>query len=651
MLDECKGDKFYEILALFSNAVLKKVLASRESSGSDRAIARRLATESMLSTSQQQSLLPLAIAHKAALVHVLRKKEEKRRRFLKFERLLNSKTENINRRIRQTKDNPQASRTAVSQKEAEVVKKQLQDNWIGEQKWLDVMLHGDQVQAENAFLGSRFDKVWRVVEAGRDLEDAAPETGLLESLQSRVSEQEARLQKWKAFHDELRNDNMRDEVLTASKASTAAQEFKFEDHLQFQLPSLKQQGEVQVVQRSTMRAEYQDVLSNMDEQLLQVSKSKPMRPKMSLTRRRTSSSVHHASPVRSRTNTRSDSTSKVHTISAWKEEVSVPKGHSLWQDAPIMPRPCVVPAAGTPGGSDATLIGYTSTLRSAMPVSNLKASPVETHIKYPEPTPPTSDPDPNIANSFPSPIVPTPLQPEQGLPSPDLTPDLSSEPPVPVVEPSPLDPEEALAEQIITSIGDATPSPVKKPQPRMSLSLVDRTRMSMARTHSFEPVPESPDLPLPPMPPPVAEVEVDRRATLLERTRLSMVAMQSRPRKSLAAKEKRKSRQSLFPVNQFDTPRTRKSFEIIEEMKSIERTPTEALFDDTVDYDRVFKSRPRIATSPVFSPGGVEASDDEEFEDGVTGIDLGDVDQDEDEDGFTKTWADSPSRRAGGDRY
>jgi hypothetical protein len=31
--------------------------------------------------------------------------------------------------------------------------------------------------------------------------------------------------------------------------------------------------------------------------------------------------------------------------------------------------------------------------------------------------------------------------------------------------------------------------------------------------------------------------------------------------------------------------------------------------------------------------------------DGVTGIDLGDVDQDDDEDGFTKTWADSPSRR------
>jgi hypothetical protein len=229
------------------------------------------------------------------------------------------------------------------------------------------------------------------------------------------------------------------------------------------------------------------------------------------------------------------------------------------------------------------------------------------------------------------------------------------------VEPPELNAEEALAEQIITSIGDATPSPVKKPQPRMSMTLIERTRMSMARTTSFEPVAESPlPLPSPELPElPTIEAEPDRRATLLERTRLSMMSMQAKPRQSLAArerKEKRRSRQSLFPVNQFDTPRTRKSFEIIEESKSTdpERTPKEALFSDEIDYDRVFKSRPRIATSPVFSPPQTndEGDYDDEDVDGVTGIDLGDVDQDEDDDGFTKSWADSPShKRAGKLKY
>jgi hypothetical protein len=165
------------------------------------------------------------------------------------------------------------------------------------------------------------------------------------------------------------------------------------------------------------------------------------------------------------------------------------------------------------------------------------------------------------------------------------------------------------------------------------------------------------------MPPPLVssiaddEERDERPSTLLERTRISMVAMQSKPRMSMAArekKEKRKSRASLFPVNQFDTPRNRKSFELLEQakMETIERTPTEVLFTDEVDYDRVFKSRPRIATSPVFSPPGGDAGeygsdgDGEGDVDGVTGIDLGDVDQDDDdEDGFTKTWNDSPSRR------
>jgi hypothetical protein len=109
MLDECKGEKFYEILAIFSNAALKKVLGARQRSVRDEAIARKIAVTPTLSAGQQQSLLPLAIAHKAALVNVLRRKEQKRRRYLEFEALLDRKTEDINRRIRKSKDTPRAN--------------------------------------------------------------------------------------------------------------------------------------------------------------------------------------------------------------------------------------------------------------------------------------------------------------------------------------------------------------------------------------------------------------------------------------------------------------------------------------------------------------------------------------------------------------
>ena len=94
-------------------------------------------------------------------------------------------------------------------------------------------------------------------------------------------------------------------------------------------------------------------------------------------------------------------------------------------------------------------------------------------------------------------------------------------------------------------------------------------------------------------------------------------------------------------MNQFDTPRGRKSIGLIEETRSGEVTPKEELFSDDVDYERIFKSRPRIATSPVFSPP--QAEDD--FDEGVTGIDLADVDQSDGEDGEGYDWENSPSKR------
>ncbi|KAL6711006.1 hypothetical protein ACN47E_006881 [Coniothyrium glycines] len=674
MLDECKGEKFYEILVLFSTAVLKKVLAERSSTPKDGALARTLATASTLPLQSQQSLLPLAIAHKVALVRVLKQKEEKRRRYLEFERLLNNKSDDNNRRIRQAKDSSRAKQSTISQKETDFIKKQLQDNWIGDQKWLDVMLHGDQVQPGDAFLGASFDKVWRMVEAGRGFEDAAPEMGLLQSLQLRVSEQATRLQKWKEFHEELQKEKSQTSTGMPAKSVATVKHFAFDSHLRYQLPPSKQHMGSSLAPRPKIGLAYQTILWDLDEELLQVSKVTVPRPAKSFNRRRTSSSEHQESTRRPRWSSKSAPIQKPYS-SVSRQESKVSGRQSRDEDIPL---PESMPPAATPADSEATLVDRTSALRHqlALPSGTGRPPFIEPTKYHTEPTPPTSDPI--LEPSSPSPLVQSQEQhePEEQydpvpMPSsPVPSPKYPSEPPIPAFAPPELNPEEVLAEQIITSIGNATPSPVKKPQKRMSLSLVERTRMSMARTTSFEPLPESPDLPIlaAPLPPPAESPDPDpnpdpdHRATLLERTRVSMLAMQSRPRKSLAAakKEKRKSRQSLFPVNQFDTPRTRKSSELIEERRSIERTPTEVLFDDTVDYDRVFKSRPRIATSPVFSPpqeggyAGEDASGDEEveYDDDITGIDLGDVDQDdEDEDGFTKTWADSPSRRAGAVRY
>ncbi|KAL5119216.1 hypothetical protein ACEQ8H_002927 [Pleosporales sp. CAS-2024a] len=663
MLDECKGEKFYEILAIFSNAALKKVLAARSSTLSDEAVARTLATAQTLSTSSQQSLLPLAIAHRAALVKLLKKKEQRRRRYLEFEALLHHKAEDIKSRIRKTKDTPRAQRAHVPQREADAIKKQLKDNWIGNQKWLDVMLHGDDVQAGEAWLGSRFDKVWRMVEHGRELQKVTPETGLLENLQLRVQEQQDRLEKWRSFHETLKEQKAEQKAEPVDKSlglPFIAKELKFDLHLQYQLPTSKQNAaQTTPVSRADIRSEYQHVLDRMRTDLEGVSSRHGCAPLL----KKQARSTGPRSPDRSRKNTRPAERPTRSTSPSRAIRPSLQSKKSSLERVPVLRPSRQSRATATPTNSEATLVGHTSALRRSAEESSCTAeSPREHEISEPDVTmnipevtqePPSSPPQAFHGSPQPSVLPPAP------------TPTLARrhEPPTPCVEPPELNAEEALAEQIVTSIGEATPSPVKKPQPRMSLSLMERTRMSMARTKSFEPVTESPlPEPSPQLPElPTIEPQGDRRATLLERTRLSMLAMESKPRRSLAPREnkdKRKSgRSSLYPVNQFDTPRTRKSFEMIEEAKSthVERTPKEVLFSDEVDYDRVFKSRPRIATSPVFSPRVENGYGDDSDPDGVTGIDLGDVDQDDDDEddgGFTQTWADSPSRmRAGKVRY
>ena len=676
MLDECKGEKFFEILALFSAAVLKKVLASQDGNRKNAPIARKLATATTLSSDAQRSLLPLAIAHKAALVNVLRRKEEKRARFAQFETTLDLKAKDINRRMRECIETPLAKKPAVPQREADAIKRSLASNWIGNQKWLSIMLHGDQVQAGDAFLSNRFDKVWDMVEHDRKLEDAAPEAGLLEDLQSRVQEQQTRLHKWKTFHSELRRNNFKN-TATEQKTPAPARSFKFDSHIQHQLPSTKQ-DESRTVQQPALRTSYLDILSNMDSELSHVSQSKPRQAFTSLRRRRTSSISTSHPPIQTRIPSNPKPTAKAPSSSTWPMEpktlVSEPKTlvreqkalfERLSSDSAVFSRRRA-PVKAITADSDATLVGQVSSLYIAAPELPVSRSTTQ-HLQpkpEPEPTPTALSQNVRAASSSPLPSEGSPV-PSQTTPSSETSPIESLVPTfgcsVPTLEAPNLSLEEALADQIITCIGNATPSPVKKPQPRMSMSLVERTRMTLSRTPSFEPMPESPDLPLAPSTvlPATSDAEFDNVTTLLERTRLSMAAMSNRPRASRAPsqeiqEQRHKSRSSLYPINKLDTLGNRNSFETIEEVRSSDKTPKEDLLSGDVDYDRVFKSRPRIATSPIFSPEKYGRDDREDADEGVydediTGIDLGDVDQsdDEDNDGFTQSWADSPSRRAG----
>ena len=110
MLDECKGERLEEVLAVFSNTVLKKVLLE-DDSDHHQAIARQLAYENFSYTGERTVLSALILAHKSSLRKNLNKKEESRSNYHDFCNLLDLNDRRIVRRYEQLKEAIEGART------------------------------------------------------------------------------------------------------------------------------------------------------------------------------------------------------------------------------------------------------------------------------------------------------------------------------------------------------------------------------------------------------------------------------------------------------------------------------------------------------------------------------------------------------------
>lgn len=95
----------------------------------------------------------------------------------------------------------------------------------------------------------------------------------------------------------------------------------------------------------------------------------------------------------------------------------------------------------------------------------------------------------------------------------------------------------------------------------------------------------------------VSNAILRRTNTLLDRTRKSMSLLPALESPVRQAVPKKQRHSQVFPVNPFEPYHKPDSVERIGAM-----TPMETLFSDDAEYSSVFKSRPKVSTSPVSSP-------------------------------------------------
>ncbi|KAI0161838.1 HAUS augmin-like complex subunit 6 N-terminus-domain-containing protein [Hypoxylon sp. FL1284] len=608
MLDECKGERFEEVLAVFSSAVLKKLVAERAlNSGTEYrpTIAENLALENRGYSGDRTALNALLLAHKVSLRSHLTKKNDARAKYRDFEELLAVKERGLVRRKEQIQAESEQSVAEVSERTQTEISRIVRTNWTGNDQWIDSLLFNDTNPRKGGLLGSSFDDVWVGVEEGKISDMEEQNTGLLEQLDSRVHLQRARLEKWNDFRKKMFGNIPQRTEDAKEKPKPKNTGLRFTAHQGLTMDQIDTKHQTPL---SEPPPQYAKLLGNMKAELEAIGK--PKIPNFS--------SFLGAARGRSVANTITHVEEPEHTV----EPIS---DISDWEDEPeVEVRP--IPKATKPLASRLYRLAPPKTSglesRGRIPkVSSIDASSEQS--KEPSQTASPELESPELTQSS-QPSLPTLARPssyrhkstKSDITHSSSTSSYRTRRDIPPVEPShtveyaesipppprSVSPTQALADEILASMSNASPSPMKKP--RHTLSLAERTRMSMTRTKSFEKEDDASQTSFPKLShsDTIEESSTNNESQvgeeyedLIARTRRSMVGFEAARQK--AQLERRRSQRKSKIVQRKDS-----YFPRLEEEVGDASIAEELMEAGEEDYEAVFKSRPRIQTSPLPSP-------------------------------------------------
>ncbi|KAI4195294.1 MAG: hypothetical protein LQ350_007275 [Teloschistes chrysophthalmus] len=563
MFDECRGEKFEDLLAFFSTIVLQKVLRSRD--GNNRSIVGKIVTAPVTYRRDQKSLLPLAIAHRGALEALLRRKALLKSRYAELKNTLDAKERELLGTIDKLAQADQAWEVeAISERAAQDIQQRFEQNWLGSTRWARSILEGDREDFGDPLLDVPFSKVWTHTENGT-LRGAAQHgsQGLLQNLTGRVRAQQDRLRHWQQVQQSLIESRPKSPIKLRSPVKGFAGNSPFRSKVMGSPLKFGHYNANGFIDGSTesqispeLKLRYRELLDLNRYPSKQNNLGSPMTP---------IPSAHH-----------------LDRYAAGMEEMTTEA-----QPDDIQSGTChVTPSATILDGST-----YCETLSrgTAEPPSRPPADHTDINDLTPVPKASRSTIGHDSATSK------TPDEQRAVLVTSALTPQ-------PAAGTSPTETsDDILAQQIIASALSSDPSPTK-PQPQ-KISLMERTRQSMAFSNTESLLPDSSTYtPVRSTTGPQKhqrEGESEGRKLglgLVERTRRSISLL---PTAASASTR----RQARYPTggSGLETPGRRRLEGLREGEGEGERengVGVVSVVGEEEDYESVFMSRPRVANSP-----------------------------------------------------
>lgn len=591
MLDECKGERLEEVLASFSTAVLKKVVTDDiVATGEHPSPALRLALENRGYREEKSDLVALTLAHRASLHRLLEDKKAAKARYEDFADFMGIKDRSVARRseqIRAKGEQPASTGKTISDEARAEMRRTVRNNWAGNERWMETLLSGDAGASKEGLLATPFDRVWRRVQQGRLAELEESGSGLLEQLDSRVRTQRERLQRWEVFRKRNFGEQPR---ASPSKPKTTTQgtkgiNFGFGAHEAMHLGRMSPSKDTLGIRPPSMDEHYSGLVQGLEEELNSMRQDRA--DPLEFLKRWEPDEDNH---VRSTLSVDAGTEEAISELSEMEEDdmdtfpaqAPIKSFQSKLQGAKRLP---IRPNLSSYKEESESQKGSSSSVPRA------PAIPQQDEYQGRSPTRSISPPIPTKHY-----VPPATQSPSRDDPMPT--------PPTAEPDETVLSPTQDLANHILESMNNTSPSPTKS-RPRHTLSLAERTRLSMARGHSAffaedEPEPELPlgpataNVSSPPFESDSKTLVGEEHEDLASRTRRSMAGF-DKARQKAQVERRRSVRRSKLP------PRREGSyFPKLDEETQDQSMLMEELGED--DMEAVFKSRPKIKASPLPSP-------------------------------------------------
>lgn len=264
-LDDCKGEKFEELLAVFSTAVLRKVLAV----SADETFwtpAMKLSTASAISPADYQNTLPLILAHQVSLGAVGERRSRVREAYDQFSRLLDDKKVELAERSK--KDS--GSDGNQIQGNYESLASELRANWFGSEEWATALLAGGSQGSTDAFLELPFTEAWaRATASTVDNLNSGLKQDLVSDLEARVSHQRNRLRRWHEYSDSIRKAH--DGGSCAAETMSQEPRLLLRDHQSLTVASISKAVRQPTDGGRTLKSTDQSLISSVNEAITRIN--------------------------------------------------------------------------------------------------------------------------------------------------------------------------------------------------------------------------------------------------------------------------------------------------------------------------------------------------------------------------------------------